>query len=200
VDRVFRFSFEDRAWTASQIVRDIRARLVSPAEHARADELLEAAQAQHVVGLLRASRHLVILDNAESITAVPAAIPHTLEQGERVKLKALLARLRGGRTLVLLGSRGTEDWLTAGPGTGIYELHGLDPEAASLLVDRILDRHHAARWLDDDAERAALQELITLLGGYPLPLTVILPTLAQTAPSKVLADLRAGSKARSRTS
>ena len=37
VDRVFRFSYEDRAWTAGQIIREIRSRLLSPAEHARAD-------------------------------------------------------------------------------------------------------------------------------------------------------------------
>ncbi len=37
VDQVFRFSYEDRAWTAGQIIREIRSRLLSPAEHARAD-------------------------------------------------------------------------------------------------------------------------------------------------------------------
>ena len=30
VDKVFAFSYEDRAWTASQIIRDIRARLLTP--------------------------------------------------------------------------------------------------------------------------------------------------------------------------
>jgi tetratricopeptide (TPR) repeat protein len=192
VDRVFRFSYEDRAWTAGQIVRQIRSVLLSPAEHARADALSEAAQAEQVAGLLRAARHLLILDNAESITAAPAAIPHALDAGERDKLKAFLARLRGGRTLVLLGSRGTEDWLTAGPGPGIYPLPGLDAQAASLLVDKILGRHGATRWLDDDAERRALQDLVTVLGGYPLPLTVVLPVLATVPPSQVLAELRAG--------
>lgn len=192
VDHTFRFSYEDRAWTAGQIIRQIRSQLLSPAEHARADALSEAAQAEQVARLLRADRHLLILDNAESITAAPAAIPHALDVGERDKLQAFLARLRGGRTLVLLGSRGTEDWLTAGQGPGIYPLPGLDPQAASLLVDRILDRHGGARWLDDDAERQALQELVILLGGYPLPLTVVLPVLATAPPSQVLGELRAG--------
>ena len=192
VDRAFRFSYEDRVWTAGQITRQIRSQLLSPAEHARADALSEAAQAEQVAGLLRANRHLLILDNAESITAAPAAIPHTLDADERDKLQAFLARLRGGRTLVLLGSRGSEDWLTAGQGPGIYPLPGLDPQAASLLVDKILDRHGATHWLDNDAERQALQELVTLLGGYPLPLTVALPVLATVPPSQVLGELRAG--------
>jgi tetratricopeptide (TPR) repeat protein len=192
VGHAFRFSYEDRAWTAGQIVREIRSKLMTPAEHARADALSEAAQAEQVAGLLRAARHLLILDNAESITAAPAAIPHSLDAGERDQLRAFLSRLRGGRTLVLLGSRGTEDWLTAGQGPGIYPLPGLDPQAASQLVDKILDRHGGTRWLADDAERTALQGLVTLLGGYPLPLTVVLPVLAAAPPSQVLAELQAG--------
>src|SRR6202030_212536 len=54
--QVFRFSYEDRAWTAGQIVREIRSRLLSPADHARADAMPEAAQAEQVAQLLRASR------------------------------------------------------------------------------------------------------------------------------------------------
>ena len=84
-------------------------------------------------------------------------------------------------------------WLTAGStGPGIYPLPGLDPQAASLLVERILARHGAGHYLNDTAERGALQELVTLLGGYPLPLTVVLPVLADATPSAVLAELKAG--------
>src|SRR5215470_13613016 len=72
VGHAFRFSYEDRAWTAGQIIRHIRSVLLSPAEHARADSLPEGAQAEQVAGLLRATLHLLILDNAESITAAPA--------------------------------------------------------------------------------------------------------------------------------
>ena len=45
-DRAFRFSYEDRAWTAGQIIRHIRSQLLSAAEHARADILSEDAQAE----------------------------------------------------------------------------------------------------------------------------------------------------------
>ena len=148
VQQVFRFSYEDRAWTASQIIRDIRARLLPPAEHAQADTMTEQAQAEQVAQLLRNTRHLLILDNTESITATPAAIPHALTPEEQDKLKAFLARLHGGRTLVLLGSREPETWLTgSSTGPGIYELPGLDPQAASILVERILARHHANHYL-----------------------------------------------------
>ena len=191
--QVFRFSYEDRAWTAGQIIRDIRSKLLSPAEHAQADTMTDAAQVEQVAQLLRATRHLLILDNTESVTAAPAAIPHALPLAERHTLKTFLARLRGGRTLVLLGSREPERWLTDGStGPGIYPLPGLDPQAASLLVERILARHGAGHYLTDTVERGALQELVSLLGGYPLPLTVVLPVLAHVRPSVVLAELKEG--------
>jgi tetratricopeptide (TPR) repeat protein len=194
IGQVFRFSYEDRAWTAGHIVREIRARLFSPAEHARADtRLSEAAQLEQLAQRLRSERHLMILDNAESITAARAAIPHALSRAEQDKLGTLLTRLQGGRTLVLLGSRETEAWLTsANTGPSVYPLPGLDPQAASQLLERILGRHNATRWLDDDTERGALEDLVNLLGGYPLPLTVVLPTLASSPPSAVLRDLREG--------
>jgi tetratricopeptide (TPR) repeat protein len=193
VEQAFRFSYEDRAWTAHQIVREIRARLFKPAEHAAADSMPEAAQVAQVAQKLRAQRHLLVLDNAESITAAPASIPHALSGEQQGKIKSLLSALRGGRTLVLLGSRESEAWLTSdSAGPGIYPLPGLDDQAASVLVDRILARHGAARHLEDKGEREALQQLVKLLGGYPLPLTVVLPVLAASKPSEVLAELREG--------
>jgi tetratricopeptide (TPR) repeat protein len=195
VEHVFRFSYEDRVWTSAQIIREIRARLMSPAEHAQADSMTEQAQAEQVATLLRSTRHLLILDNTESVTAAPAAIPHTLTPAGQGRLKAFLAQLRGGRTLVLLGSREPETWLTGGRGgPGTYELPGLDPQAASVLVERILARHQADRLLKDGTERGALQELVRLLGGYPLSLTVVLPVLAAAPPSAVLAELKAGGR------
>ena len=193
VEQVFRFSWEDRAWTAAQIVRDIRGRLLSSVEQARADLMPISAQLEHAAGLLRSTRHLLILDNAESISAAPAAIPHALDPTEQSQLRTLLSRLRGGRTLVLVGSREAEVWLA--PGTfadNVYPLPGLDPQAATALTDRIMRRHRAQNWLEDDVERQALQDLTDVLGGYPLPMTVVLPALATAPPSQVLAALRVG--------
>ncbi len=193
VGQVFRFSYEDRAWTSHQIVRDIRARLFTPAEHTTADSRSEAAQLEQVAQRLRSQRHLLILDNAESITAAPASIPHALSAEEQAKLKALLYRLRGGRTLVLLGSRESEDWLTSVSGgrhlptarsrpAGILGAGGPHPGPPQR------DSCHPA----DLTQRVALEDLIKLLGGYPLPLTVVLPVLAIAKPSEVLKELREG--------
>ena len=193
VERVFRFSYEDRSWTHNQIIREIRSALLTQAEQALADTLPDAAQSEQIAQQLRAARHLLILDNTESITGSPAVVSHALNLDEQQGIKRLLAQLSGGRTLVLIGSRESELWLTSdGSGVAVYPLTGLDQQAASVLVERILNRHDVTHYLEDPPEREALEDLIALLGGYPLSLTVVLPVLAVTPPSVVLADLKAG--------
>ncbi|MFG2109703.1 tetratricopeptide repeat protein [Micromonospora chersina] len=194
VEMEFRFSYEDRAWTLTQMIRDIASTLLDKVEQAKLEMLPEAAQTERIAQLLRARRYLLVLDNTESITATPAAIPHALPDPERGRLGMFLARLRGGKTLVLFGSREDEQWV--GPrtfGDNIYPLPGLDEQAASVLIDAILTRHGGTHHLTDKDQRAALNDLTTLLGGYPLPLTVVLPALSTHTPAQVLADLQRGS-------
>ena len=192
VDQVFRFGNEDHMWTCAQIVRYLELGLFSPIEQAQADTMSDAARFEQVVERLRTRRSLLILDNTESLTAPSGSIGQRVT-AEQQKLKVLLARLRGGRTLVLLGSRGMEDWFTdSGEGPQIYSLPGLDPQAASILVERILRRHGVAHDRYSAAERAALQDILTLLEGYPLPLTVVLPALTKDSPPTVLREFQAG--------
>jgi tetratricopeptide (TPR) repeat protein len=192
VEAVFAYSYEDRAWTLGQILASIAAKLLDPESRARLETQAEEAQVERIVSLLRAHRHLLVLDNAESITATPAAIPHSLPDQEQARLRRFLARLKGGKTLVLIGSRSPEAWLAPGTfGPNVCELGGLDPQAASELVERILVRHGAVR-PEAPTEREALTELVDLLGGFPLPLEVVLPALATSRPTQVLSELRSG--------
>src|SRR5258708_25249466 len=138
---------------------------------------------------LRSANHLLILDNLESITGAELAIQHTLPEDEQARLRGFLADLAKGRTLVLLGSRGGEDWLAKGTFEDpVYELPGLDPEAASTLADRILEKHNATKY----REETDFQKLLKLLDGFPLALEVILANLARQAPGEVPAALQAG--------
>ncbi len=90
---------------------------------------------------------------------------------------------------MLLGSRSREDWLAEGTfGEQVYELPGLDPEAASELANAILERQRVTQYQKDPA----LQELLKLLDGYPLPLEVVLANLTRQSPAAVLAALKAG--------
>nr|WP_232541385.1 tetratricopeptide repeat protein [Nocardia bovistercoris] len=194
VDEVFTFSYEDRAWTADQVVRAIAARLwPDRTANATWESSSEEAKRELVARTLRAQRHLLVIDNMESVTGAPASIPHALPAGDREALRELLARLRGGRTLVALGSREAETWLAAESfGACVHELGGLDPQAASVLADRILNRHNAVGYLDDPDHREALTALLESLGGYPLPMEVVLPTLSSTTPARVLEELGSG--------
>ncbi|MFC3965946.1 CHAT domain-containing protein, partial [Nocardia jiangsuensis] len=194
IDQVFAFSFEDRAWTCDQIVREIATRLwPGKVEFAIWDSTSETVKRERVAKALRTRRHLLVIDNLESATAAPAAIPHALPEPEREALREWVARLRAGKSLVVFGSREPETWLaTESFGANAYELGGLDPQAASVLADRILDHHHATGYRTDPTQRQALDDLLKLLDGYPLPLEVVLPTLANTPPTVVLEELGTG--------
>ena len=90
---------------------------------------------------------------------------------------------------MLLGSRGGEAWLAQGTfGNNMYDLPGLDPEAASTLADLILERNGATKYRSDDE----LLHLLKLLDGFPLALEVVLPNLARQAPKEVLSALQVG--------
>jgi tetratricopeptide (TPR) repeat protein len=189
IKQVFYFGYDEKAYTQQQILDTIARRLMNKAEYIDFQPLLPEAQLAKLSQMLCAHRHLLILDNLESITGTNLAIPHTLPAEEQRVLQSLLATLVGGQTLVLLGSRAEEAWLS--PGTfaeNVYDLAGLDAEAASILADRILERYKATRYRKDEN----LPRLLKLLAGFPLALEVVLTNLAHQTPAEVFAALQAG--------
>ncbi len=189
VERVFYFGYDEKAWTLEQIMMEMAQQLYGPQYYTNFQPLSLAARQAMLAHELRSANHLLILDNLESITGAELAIQHTLPPAEQDRLRSFLADLAKGRTLVLLGSRGGEDWLAKGTfDDNVYELPGLDPEAASTLADRILEKHNATKY----REETDFQKLLKLLDGFPLALEVILANLARQAPGEVLAALQAG--------
>ena len=189
VERVFYFGYDERAWTRQAIMDAMARKLLSPVEYLTFQPMGLDAQQAMLAERLRGERQLLILDNLESITGDSLAIPNTLSAEEQAALRSFLAALAGGRTLVLLGSRSGEESLA--PGTfsdNIYELSGLDPEAASTLADRILGRQSSTRY----GESREFQRLVEILDGYPLALEVVLSNLARQTPAEVLEALEAG--------
>jgi tetratricopeptide (TPR) repeat protein len=190
VEKVFYFGYDECRWTRQQILERVGRRLWGHHEYERqVQPLREEAQQARLMERLRPQRHLLILDNLESITGTQLAILNTLTPVEQEEIRELLQALGGGRTLVLLGSRGEEQWLA--PGTfedNRYELPGLDSEAASILADRILLRHGVGRYRTD----AHLRQLLRLLDGCPLALEVVLSGLARQEPRRILEALGRG--------
>ncbi|WP_420632265.1 tetratricopeptide repeat protein [Candidatus Leptofilum sp.] len=193
VERVFYFGYDEKAYTAAQII-DALARELYGADYTHTfSPLPDGAKLEKLAQTLRSERHLLVLDNLESITGAALSIQHTLDGAEQAKLRQLLGRLAGGKTLVLLGSRGREEWLWGDELTEqVYELPGLDGEAASDLAKLILQRHQADHYLADEAERPALTQLLKLLDGHPLALEIVLPNLSRQTPTELLAAFTEG--------
>ncbi len=193
IERVFYFGYDDKAWTLQQLMTDIAQQLYGPRYYTNFQPLSPKAQQAMLAQDLRSNNHLLILDNLESITGAHLAIQHTLPENERDALRSFLIDLAKGHTLVLLSSRSGEDWLAKGTfDDNIYDLGGLDDEAASTLADRILERNHATKYRKDEQEQENLKKLIKVLDGFPLALEVVLANLAHQAPAQVLEALQAG--------
>jgi len=189
VQHVFYFGYDEKAWTLQQIMTGIAQKLYGPRYYTDFQSLAPAAQQAMLSQDLRSKNHLLILDNLESITGAHLAIQHTLPPGEQAALRSFLTDLAKGHTLILLGSRGGEDWLAKGTfDDNIYELPGLDPEAASTLADRILERNNVTKYRQEED----LRKLIKVLDGFPLALEVVLANLTHQTPTGVLATLQAG--------
>jgi hypothetical protein len=189
VQRVFYFGYDEKAWSLQQIMTSIAQTLYGPKYYTDFQPLATAAQQAMLSHDLRGKNHLLILDNLESITGAHLAIQHTLPPEEQSALRSFLTDLAKGHTQVLLSSRGGEDWLAKGTfDDNIYELPGLDPEAASTLADRILERSNATNYRQDENVR----KLINVLDGFPVALEVVLANLAHQTPADVLAALQAG--------
>jgi tetratricopeptide (TPR) repeat protein len=189
VQQTFYFGYDGQAWTLQQILTIIAQQLYGPKYYTDIQPYPLDEQQVMIAERLRAEPHLLILDNLESITGAHLAIQHTLPKQEQDALRSFLSDLARGKTLVLLGSRGGEDWLARGTfENNRYDLGGLDPEAASTLADRILERNNARQYRDDEH----LRRLIKLLDGFPLALEVVLANLKRQSPQELLEALQEG--------
>jgi tetratricopeptide (TPR) repeat protein/tRNA(Leu) C34 or U34 (ribose-2'-O)-methylase TrmL len=189
-DHIFYFGYDERAWTLDQILFEIGSRVYDRFEMGRFQAMNGLAQMQKLVTWLRSANGVLILDNLESVTGEPLAIPNTLNSAEQEKLRDFLSRLVGGKTRVLLGSRSEEGWLGLVIRGNVYGLRGLDPEARTDLAKEILARHAKSR-AEDLLKDGDFGRLLKVLAGYPLAMEVVLPNLSRQSPGEVLTALQA---------
>jgi tetratricopeptide (TPR) repeat protein len=189
-DHIFYFGYDERAWTLAQILFDIGSRVYDRFEMGRFQAMNGLAQMQKLVTWLRSANGVLILDNLESVTGEPLAIPNTLNATEQKKLRDFLSRLVGGKSRVLLGSRSEEGWLGQVIRGNVYGLRGLDPEARTDLAKEILARHSRSR-AEDLLKDGDFGRLLKVLAGYPLAIEVVLPNLSRQSPGEVLTALQA---------
>ena len=197
VEQVFYFGYDERAWSAAQIMDRLAQELLS--DKLGIFRALDTAAQREMLGQKMCSeKHLLVLDNMESITGSALAIKNTLKPEEQQELRTFLAELLGGETMVLMGSRGPEEWLAEGEGAplrpnDVYLLPGLDGQAATTLAERVLERHVAdVKKRDTYRQSQEFQKLMKLLDGFPLPIQVVLANLADQTPGQVLEALKEG--------
>ena len=189
-DHIFYFGYDERAWTLDQILFAIGSQVYDRFEMGRFQAMNGSAQMQKLVTWLKSENCVLILDNLESVTGEPLAIPNTLNAKEQEKLRDFLSRLVGGKSRVLLGSRSDEGWLDQVIRGNVYGLRGLDPEARTDLAKEILARHAKSR-AENLFKDADFERLLKVLAGYPLAMEVVLPNLSRQSPGEVLAALQA---------
>jgi len=110
VEQVSYFGYDEHACSAGQIM-DRLAQELLPDKLSVFRSLDPAAQREMLGHKMCSERHLLVLDNMESITGSILAIKNTLNHGVQQELRAFLAELLGGESMVLMGSRGPEEWL-----------------------------------------------------------------------------------------
>ena len=195
VQKVFYFGYDDKAYTRQEIMFAIAEKLYDRFEFPAFQAMDEQAQQQKLAKKLRTERHLLILDNLESIQGGYFAVKNTLSAEEQAKLKAFLAELRGAvdpfqeQTIVLLGSRSAEEWLADTTfKKNVYDLGGLDAESTTQFAEEILRQNEVSHYRNEED----FKKLLKLLAGFPLPMKVVLENLKRQTPSEILAALQAG--------
>jgi CHAT domain/Tetratricopeptide repeat len=189
IDLVFYFGYDKRAWTLQQIMNEIALHLFDSTSYRRFQSYQPSMQQTMLRERLHAENHLLILDNLESITGINLSIQNSLPLEEQVALRDFLTRLVDGHTFVLLGSRSSEEWLSKGTfENNVYDLSGLDKDAASALANRILKEQRKEHYCEDED----FHKLLNLLKGFPLAIEVMLANLTRQTPGQILAVLQSG--------
>ena len=190
VNWAFYFPYDQKAWALQQILHEI-AKLIYP--EGKFNTFLSKSftvQRGLILEALNTERHVLIMDNTESITGKKLAIRNTLDPKERDELKDFLSHITG-KTFVLMGSRSWEFWIkNATFIDNIYQLKGFDEEMAFGFARKILMPFNLD--FDETAKDLDFRRLMKLLAGYPLALKAVLPNLKTSSAQKILEDLKAG--------
>jgi tetratricopeptide (TPR) repeat protein len=190
VNWAFYFPYDQKAWPLGQILHEIAKIIYTGSKFNEFLSKSLTVQKGWLLEALNTERHVLILDNTESITGEKLAIRNTLNPTEREELKAFLSRITG-KTFVLMGSRGLELWIkNVTFQDNIYQLKGFDEETAFGFARKILKPVNLD--FDEMAKDLDLRRLMKLLAGYPLALKAVLPNLKTSSAKKTLEDLKAG--------
>jgi SpoVK/Ycf46/Vps4 family AAA+-type ATPase len=145
-----------------------------------------AQKIEKLVQALRDRPVLIVWDNFESVCGIPGTeVQALLSPADRDQLRGLLYKLRGGKTRIIITSRGPEDWLAP-----IYcfrlPLGGIQGEERWSYCEVVI-RDLGLSLNRDDPELIGLMDL---LDGHPLMMRVLLLQLNQRSAAALATELR----------
>jgi hypothetical protein len=129
---------------------------------------------------------LIVWDNFESVCGIPGTeVQALLSPADRDQLRGLLYKLRGGKTRIIITSRGPEDWLAP---TYCFRLPlgGLQGEERWSYCEAVI----GDLGLTLDRDDPELIGLMDLLDGHPLMMRVLLLQLNQHSAAALATELR----------
>lgn len=188
VQQVFYFSYREQLWSSQQLMDQIARQLFSASAYVTEFQALGHPNAQQafLASQLRATPHLLLLDELDALTDAPTqqALNHFLKDLVDGKTYILLSARSAGADLPPGAGRQPDAWLAPSIlSNNHFTLGPLDPEAAGDLAGHILERHN----LTDRLADPAFPQLLTHLAGQPHALETTLPHLADQTAAQLLA-------------
>ena len=188
--KIFYFSYEEKACTLQQIALDIGKQVFEDKYKLAIFQTRPIeAQVEQLIGILRSQPHGLMLDNLELVKGQQLEIQNTLPESEKNQIRDFLIRLVDGKTKIVFGSSSEEEWLQNTFQNNVYQLQGLDTESRSILAEKILERHVAANRIKKIREDDNFQRLMNLLAGNPLAMQEELANLNTQTLEEILSRL-----------
>ncbi len=133
---------------------------------------------------LRENPFVLVWDNFESASGLAGTEAANLSESDREMLKDFLLQLRGGRSRVLITSRGREEWLTKA--CFPLNLEGLRGEELWEYCQSVVDDLGLTLRRDDED----LEKLLEFLGGNPLLIKALLSRLPEFSPVALVKEIQ----------
>lgn len=143
------------------------------------------AKMDFLIRIFREHPFMLVWDNFESASGVEGTeIAANLSDDDRAHVKSFVARLRGGKTKILITSRSPERWLDARE-CFCLKLDGLHGEELWAYCNAVLRDYGRSV----DRRDPHFGKLIEELNGHPLALQAVLPLLAKQSAGDILDSL-----------
>jgi CHAT domain/NACHT domain len=177
------YEFSSKIWSLEQLVADMGSHMFVKDLEFQTKPVQEQIKLIHQV--CHDIRLLIVLDNLEAISQA-RTLEDAWEKPKQRAFRRFLAGFSGSKSLLLLGSRSAEKWLSAEVfEDNILMLGGLDREATSLLIRKLLDFHNRPDYINLDSLQT-LSSVADYLNRHPLAMQAVISSIQGSTPRQIL--------------